>query len=516
MKIGIISAVYYGYNYGTSFQAYALCRTLSKLGFDSEQILYDWSSGITENAVLRRFTNSKSYYDRFFSEFVPHSRRVYTNKDIGECVKDYDAFICGSDQIWNVNAGIPIYNILNLALAFVPPYKKKIAYAASIGGSETDERVARLLKFALNDFTAVSVREKSAVSFLQSLSEKPVHFALDPTLLINKDEWADLAVSPKEKDYILIYDFYYNEDLNKAAADYVKERNLKIIRLCCDDENTGPREALGFIKNTECVFTTSFHCTSLSIIFEKKLFVFHSDKAQSKQSTSTRLLDFLSTLKLGNRFITDSAAFIKNFDLEIDWCAVNIELDVLKNSSLQFLKDALNSPVTSPQEESINTYNTYEKYFEILEANGCTDSEIDCEKLLLQSHLAAVKQTFEFNNYIWGDRIIESFEEHKTDGENDIIELIYSTKNIVIYGCNKVGKYLAENFPDRIICFAETKPVKSKFCDFDVFACDSAELKSISKDKKLTFIVTAFQYFEEISKTIKSVFGDSEIANVKE
>ena len=59
------------------------------------------------------FENRNKLFDEF-GEAIPHSKVVGKNT-ISSIASDYDAFICGSDQIWN-----PLVPDENLYLAFVP------------------------------------------------------------------------------------------------------------------------------------------------------------------------------------------------------------------------------------------------------------------------------------------------------------------------------------------------------------------------------------------------------------
>ena len=155
-KIGILTEYYESINYGGTLQAYALCKVLNDIGYDTEQISYLKSEErrlLKENKIKismlkrinpiyqrRRFIsyclNSKlkrkmEGRQRKFTDFretmIPHSKYVFDDDTLKECV-GYDDYIVGSDQVWNPNFHHPGY-----MLSFASKEKKRISYAASLG-----------------------------------------------------------------------------------------------------------------------------------------------------------------------------------------------------------------------------------------------------------------------------------------------------------------------------------------------------------------------------------------------
>ena len=124
-KLGIVTLYYKNHNYGGLLQAYALATYLNNCGYKAEQLSWDFNGGfdpigiksLKERKTLKSkmralifnaiyILNKKKHNKRVevFEEFeaiIPHSQKVYTENNISESVKDYDAFIVGSDQVWN-------------------------------------------------------------------------------------------------------------------------------------------------------------------------------------------------------------------------------------------------------------------------------------------------------------------------------------------------------------------------------------------------------------------------------
>lgn len=159
--VGIITLYYKNYNLGGLLQAYALQRSVQNLSVDCEQICIwhyrpeTFVARIQNKAgrfctaplcevvrtvqalgkrrenrlVIADLTERRQRMEEFM-HCIPHSEREYGPDNIHECLKKYDAFITGSDQVWNETYVKDPYLGINL-LEFVPEHILKIAYAAS-------------------------------------------------------------------------------------------------------------------------------------------------------------------------------------------------------------------------------------------------------------------------------------------------------------------------------------------------------------------------------------------------
>ena len=105
--------------------------------------------------------------------------------ELKELNEIYDAFVCGSDQIWSLQWFEDPY-----FLPFVSDPNKKIAYAPSMGqtGFLREEKKLRFLEL-IRDFRHLSVREEQGAKLIRELTGKEVKVALDPTLLMNSRQW---------------------------------------------------------------------------------------------------------------------------------------------------------------------------------------------------------------------------------------------------------------------------------------------------------------------------------------
>ena len=123
---------------------------------------------------------------------------------------EFDAFVCGSDQIWAPSCFDDKY-----FLSFVEDTNTMVSYAPSIGlSSVEDSNIAMQMKELINRFKFLSVREEKGKELIKNLCNKEAQVVLDPTLLLSQHEWNELIKDHTlekplkeiiEKNYILCY-----------------------------------------------------------------------------------------------------------------------------------------------------------------------------------------------------------------------------------------------------------------------------------------------------------------------
>ena len=265
--------------------------------------------------------------------------------------RDYLAFVTGSDQVWNPN-----YFQSMMMLDFVKSNKiKKIAYAPSIGVSELSKQTRKKYRKLLSSYSAIGMREKQAADLISDISPVPVKTVLDPTLLLNDNDWNQLADKAEvdkawdaDKPYILCYFVGHRNDY----CDYinlVKEKtgmNCIIIPMDVDLSNCGtvatgigPKEFIWLIKNANIVCTDSFHATVFSIQYRKEFYVLKRFDDNSKTSQNGRLYEILDTYQLRSRWITNESEFIRKDDINYE--IVYRILNDKRKYSENYLMDAL-------------------------------------------------------------------------------------------------------------------------------------------------------------------------------
>ena len=358
-RIGILT-VHRSLNYGAVLQAYALNRVLINNGFDSQIIDYiseavenrEHKKSFTPKEVLKRIVRFNKYLackkkEEKFQDFIDKnyvmSDETYTKSNIKKIESEYDYFVTGSDQIWN-------YDITDsdtvFMLDFVEECAKKKSYAASFGYSKLPDCYREKTLKMLADYSSLLVREDSGVEILNGigLTGKSV---MDPTLLLNREQWLKLSSSCKDEKYILIYTVAAPTFLYTAAVKMAKQINakIKIIKLEPGKSQRGfeqvydadPRDFISLINNAECVFTTSFHGLVFSLNLGKEVY-FEADELKNKNTT--RLTHIAEILKVMNRRISSEsvASFEEN---PINWQFVNEKLKQEREKSMALLLNSL-------------------------------------------------------------------------------------------------------------------------------------------------------------------------------
>jgi hypothetical protein len=356
------------YNYGASLQEYALLKYLETLGHEAETIhykppylsnnfkLWEVNNGFfSKNIVLKliyitlklpkRLINlkRKKKFDEFSLNHIKSTKELYkSNEELKLNIPNADAYICGSDQIWNSffeNGKDPAFY-----LDFVPDNKLKISYAASFAIDALDDAIKEFVKQKVTRLGHVSVRELSGKKILDDLKINNVTQVLDPVFLLEPEKWDQLITVEKETEkYIFIYDFDSNPLIKEMAENYKRKFNWKIITvnqlINYADKNyflDGPIKFLSLVKNAEFVISNSFHAVAFSIIFKKEFVVFNRH-----DKINTRMRDLLASIGQNQLLIIDNK-MVKSHTLNtIDFNHVQKCLDSLIETSSQFLKNAL-------------------------------------------------------------------------------------------------------------------------------------------------------------------------------
>ena len=370
MKIGTIT-FHCAYNFGSALQTYALKKYLTDRGHDvhvidyrSEDFRNYWifrKYGIKSLAVdllflpgnLRRRNSFQTFWHRHFNLTSHTYEGAGAERQLAHDLKDFDAFICGSDQIWNLDCTrgpVPPF-----FLSFAPNDTKKIAYAPSMSHAKfveknfTAEDKKRISGW-LNRFDSVSVREISVAGQFQELTDKSIVETLDPTLLLDLKDYRhiqapELPKRLKEGKYIFAYTLWPNKDMVKYIDELASERNLTIVYYSRNPIHykahsinvwgIGPADFLTLIDKAACIVSNSFHATVFSILYGKPFLTFGTEKSSSRMKTLLTRLGLPEEHLLPPDF--EGGTRIKPFVSKLDVARLN----ELRATSEQFLKMAL-------------------------------------------------------------------------------------------------------------------------------------------------------------------------------
>lgn len=359
MKIGILT-FHDALNCGAVLQAFALQVYLESLGYEIEFINYSCRPSFSLKRIVGKtlfntkakiidFVNATVYgLDKTYNQILNVSSRKYNQATIGNTNSDYDLFIVGSDQVWNfIHSLVPPY-----LLDFVHAGKKKIAYAVSMGQCSVPAELHIELKKKLESFSAISCRENNAVEFLNKLLGHPsfVCQCVDPTLLITRSHYHEIAMKPKGVGYITSYILNsLSLSQRNMLESYCSKRGLQLINLRNPDTCVKlsfaknmivrPTEWLGYIQNSDAVICGSFHATVFSLIFHKPFIVIESEDVYNSGGNQ-RIRSLLRPLGLEYRCMCtgDMDAIIER---PVDWKYIDERIESMRAKSQDFLNNSL-------------------------------------------------------------------------------------------------------------------------------------------------------------------------------
>jgi len=358
MKIGIIT-YHFALNYGAVLQAWALCQVLESLGHDVKIIDYqpmfhlkrrNWNwNRLGVNGQNLRYLKLSKRFSKFRDAHLKTTRIYRTAEELKAAPPKVDAFICGSDCIWDQAT---FGENTSYFLDFAPPSARRISYAASFGASRIEEHYKPMLKKLLANIDSISVREQSGCNIIKELCGREFTCVLDPTLLLNDYSKITVPVAYSGK-YILVKGTRHTSLLDKVVSLISKATGLPVIYVHSMSVKfwkylghtrvyPGPSGYLGFFKNAEYVVTNSFHGTAFALNFGKR-FLSVSLPQDHKNDASVRMTDLLDSVGLRNRFVdTYDERYINSLiESDIDWVSVESLLFALRQNSINFLKDAL-------------------------------------------------------------------------------------------------------------------------------------------------------------------------------
>lgn len=279
-------------NHGARLQCYALVKHLQKLGHTVEVIDYrpyymrgpklwywpgfslkQWAKFFLQVSERRRNVLRHQSFDEFSKKLIPLTRIYHSIEDLREDPPQADMYIAGSDQIWNTtfpNGTDPGYY-----LDFGPEEVRRESFAASFATTEIVPSAREFVKANLKRFDKITVREQSALKILEDLGYKGT-LQDDPVFLLSADEWNEIADGTGEGEmYVLVYDFYVDENIKKEALLIAAEKKCKVyaispMKLPYADKNyvyDGPETFVSLIKNAIYVVSNSFHGTVFAMIY---------------------------------------------------------------------------------------------------------------------------------------------------------------------------------------------------------------------------------------------------------
>jgi hypothetical protein len=425
-KVGYLA--WLGSNYGSTLQAFALYQSIISLGYDCEIIgyrpfisvpaldealrdsdpkKYDWIR------TRKLFTDFMKGHFKFSSETPVLPKDAVITSKAQRKLKKYDAFICGSDQIWKPS-GFWFHPVQYLQFA---PVEKRVSYAPSVGWEKipkTAESNIPLWQYWLSSFPYLSSRESAGASLIENVTGRKAHTVTDPTMLLTPDTWLKLLCDPAypsevsgllkaKKRYLLAYLLDTYETYRDYVIQLAQKLELEVVWLTGRDNKgtvqincseTDPAGFVNLIANADLVCADGFHGCCFSVNFSKN-FLYLSPGDDFEKSNDSRLHELFSRFGISGRFVTPSTQ--NRFDFpDIDYEAVQKNVSTARELSINYLCEALRGATRNEGE----LYKEIREYSNLIKNTAVT---------VLKPHIIlknAVPE-FSYNEKAWECHIIK-------------------------------------------------------------------------------------------------------------
>lgn len=364
-KIGMMT--WYTYrNYGSVLQATALYHVVGGMGYAPALIDYrprgnttvQGATGLARKAYVKVRNRNPRYkqftaqqdelFEAFLSENITTTEPCRSLPELRDLNAEFDAFVCGSDQIWS-----PLCYDEKYFLTFAEEPEKMVAYAPSMPAlASADPEVRRNMGTHISRFRHLSVREAQSAGDIRALTGQEAEVVLDPTLLLKPEAWDVLLKADNlpriPGEYILCYFLGNAGKYTGFVSGLAKKLGMPYYcipvsaaqagRAHTVPFNVGPAEFVSLIKHAKLICTDSFHGTAFAVNYNIPFYVFKRFSDTSARNQNGRITHFLSMLGMEDRLADPRE--IKN-DNVCDFTKANLCLEAQRRKSLEFLEASL-------------------------------------------------------------------------------------------------------------------------------------------------------------------------------
>lgn len=359
-KIAILTMIG-AQNHGAILQAIAMQKILLDNHFEPYFVNYQTYRQKSQYSIINFYNPSKKNFRKNIQnirhikgvrtrihkfklfiekEFLYKSIILRTKDEVIQYLKDFDAIIVGSDQVWNLN----LNDASSVYFLDFPKLQKRIAYGVSLGGVYKD--IFPYKDYILSNaqtFDFLSVRENIAFNFFCN-NNILVQQVLDPTLLIEPSWWESKAIHSNivDVEYIVYYSVNCKPYSVNACETLSNCLHLPVYSLFLHPGiartnfrlyyDINPYEFLGIFRNATIICTDSYHGLIFSLLFRKKFVI-------PVEGNDIECEDRKATL-------------IKMFNLAEHFCSENVSLDQIRN--IREVNDSIFDQISKLKSQSIN------------------------------------------------------------------------------------------------------------------------------------------------------------------
>lgn len=376
-NVGIIT-YHAAYNFGSVLQAKATQEVIQDLGHKAQMIdyrpsaqreyyekLYRTAFGtkvLVKDLTLLPVSSQRKKRSARFEKFIetefnltPHTYREPS--ELMELQSTFDVTVSGSDQLFNKHSNElehESWDAMDPYLLTFAKDSKRISYASSPASMTREELFS--IGDKLRQFDRLSAREKDAAELLSEIVGYDVPNVLDPTLLLNGEQWRKLAKNAAKNSLNSFIVYYSLDGTNKmmkrvsALKELAKRAGAPVLAITpfailpyskeiISGHSIGPLEFIDVIDNASLVITDSYHGTLFSANLNTPFWSISSGK-----KSSTRKDQALTRLHLGDRVIPSLESALEKQDLIPPRPLTeqtNQALNDARQESLQYLSEAI-------------------------------------------------------------------------------------------------------------------------------------------------------------------------------
>lgn len=335
---------WYNYNYGANLTYFALNRALRNMG---RSVIMLWRSvpdASEPDTVQMKF--ARRYYQNI-SERLP-------KEQLGKYNDVCEAFILGSDQIWN--PALERFTGDEFFLSFADEDKIKLAYAQSFGNPKLlSKDFVRRYSPWVNALTKVSIREDYGVETFEKGFGLEADQVCDPVFLVERKQYDELIANADiELPDHYVLDFFLNPNAEKVAisqhirkdigiSNYLNftdldhpERLIEAFQGEKVEANSMIENLVKAYQNADFVVTDSFHGTCMAIIFNKP-FISIANVIRG----DGRFKSILSWAGLSDRLIYNELDLGKKHLQPVDFTHTNEVIAAAREAGNEWIREGL-------------------------------------------------------------------------------------------------------------------------------------------------------------------------------
>ena len=321
------------------------------LGQKQWAIIKPWATWYVPDKRQRKTSAHRKFLRQFIYEHFHQSSPLTSTDDMARWANTHpcDAFVVGSDQVWR---GAYNADVTESFCSFLPDTdpRRRIVYAASFGTEYVDispEKLPECRRLA-QFFSAVSVREQSAIRLAKEALGIEPQWVLDPTMLLTADDYRSLwQYEESQWEGITTYILDASEEKSQIQHDVAQTFSLPVnaIMLPPIDQDGKPVDMIpveGWLKafaQASFVITDSFHGCVFSIIHSKPFIAI-----ANRERGIDRFTSLLGYFGLMDRLIFSLEEYQQKRSsllTPIDYVPIVQKHEEARTASLTFLREAL-------------------------------------------------------------------------------------------------------------------------------------------------------------------------------